>query len=389
MGKTIKVGLFWHSLNSSNLGIGALTVSHMEIIADAARSRGLVCEFHIICWPPEEGFFQDVSQSLEIHYMKAKDFIKPWSALHRWIKHCDVIFDIGAGDSFADLYGSKRFYFLSATKIFSLLHGKKLILAPQTIGPYIKPFNRWLATRLMHRCERVYARDETSLSFLRELGVRDNIGLTTDVAFRLPYTPAPNEQNGKVRVGLNASALLYSEIRSGSDYIQLSIDYPKLINNIIETLLRRSEVELYLIAHVIAGHLAYENDQVLAEQLQQRFPQAKLAPRFHGPSEAKDFISGMNLLLASRMHASIAAVSSGVPILPLSYSRKFTGLYASLGYPYVCDLTLDDEDAVMLSLEKVLNELPWVQECTSESQAQALEKLASYQDDIAHILEAL
>ena len=35
------------------------------------------------------------------------------------------------------------------------------------------------------------------------------------------------------------------------------------------------------------------------------------------------------------MHATIAAFSAGVADIPFSYSRKFEGLYDSLGYPYV------------------------------------------------------
>jgi polysaccharide pyruvyl transferase WcaK-like protein len=51
--------------------------------------------------------------------------------------------------------------------------------------------------------------------------------------------------------------------------------------------------------------------------------------------EAKSYISGMDLFIGARMHATIAAISSGVPVIPFSYSRKFEGLFSSLGYPYV------------------------------------------------------
>jgi hypothetical protein len=37
------------------------------------------------------------------------------------------------------------------------------------------------------------------------------------------------------------------------------------------------------------------------------------------------------------MHACIAALSSGVPVLPIAYSRKFRGVFGSLGYPIIAD----------------------------------------------------
>ena len=35
------------------------------------------------------------------------------------------------------------------------------------------------------------------------------------------------------------------------------------------------------------------------------------------------------------MHATIAAYSAGVPVVPVSYSRKFEGLYGGLNYPWL------------------------------------------------------
>ena len=37
------------------------------------------------------------------------------------------------------------------------------------------------------------------------------------------------------------------------------------------------------------------------------------------------------------MHATIAAFSSGVPVTPYAYSRKFKGLYTTLGYDKVLE----------------------------------------------------
>lgn len=51
------------------------------------------------------------------------------------------------------------------------------------------------------------------------------------------------------------------------------------------------------------------------------------------------------------MHATIAAVSSGVAVVPLAYSRKFSGLFAAVGYPLVGDCTKQDEgELVALTL---------------------------------------
>jgi polysaccharide pyruvyl transferase WcaK-like protein len=64
--------------------------------------------------------------------------------------------------------------------------------------------------------------------------------------------------------------------------------------------------------------------------------------------DAKGYISGMDFFIGSRMHSTIAAYSSGVPVVPLAYSRKFIGLFKdSLGYPYVGDMTKDNDDEIV------------------------------------------
>lgn len=54
------------------------------------------------------------------------------------------------------------------------------------------------------------------------------------------------------------------------------------------------------------------------------------------------------------MHACIAAISSGVPVYPLAYSRKFNGLFIkTLQYPYVGDLRAMSMDQIMENMQKI------------------------------------
>ena len=48
--------------------------------------------------------------------------------------------------------------------------------------------------------------------------------------------------------------------------------------------------------------------------------------------DLKNYISAMDIFIGARMHAAIAAFSSGVATIPVSYSPKFEGLFGSLGY---------------------------------------------------------
>jgi polysaccharide pyruvyl transferase WcaK-like protein len=77
------------------------------------------------------------------------------------------------------------------------------------------------------------------------------------------------------------------------------------------------------------------------------FPTTIRVANFNGPSEAKSYISGLDFLVAGRMHACIAAFSAGVPVVPVAYSRKFSGLFGMLDYRWMVPVTgLDTDDAL-------------------------------------------
>jgi polysaccharide pyruvyl transferase WcaK-like protein len=76
-----------------------------------------------------------------------------------------------------------------------------------------------------------------------------------------------------------------------------------------------------------------------------------LAPRFSNPIEAKSFISGLDFFTGARMHACIAAFSSGVAVCPMAYSRKFNGLFVdTLKYQWLGDCVNTTEDIVFQNI---------------------------------------
>ena len=63
----------------------------------------------------------------------------------------------------------------------------------------------------------------------------------------------------------------------------------------------------------------------------------------------------MDFFTGARMHACIAAISSGVPVIPMAYSRKFNGLFMdTLMYNCMIDLKTDDAEKIV---DKFINAL--------------------------------
>ena len=354
--KTITVGLLWHSVSSDNLGVGALTESQIAICEEAAIQSDCIVNYVIF---GTQGGRDYVPKNVPVTIggrVSIKQMLFGKSKFIQDLAQCDMMLDIGEGDSFADIYGLRRYLFLIISKIAVLVKGKPLILSPQTIGPFDYWLTRKLSAVLMRRCKRVYARDGLSFNYLKQCGVVDNIDEVIDVAFKLPFTRPMHVDHQCIKVGLNVSGLLFSGGYTQDNQFGLTIDYPALIRKLLTDWTKNSEYEVWLIPHVIPDELPVEDDRRAINILAKEFPTTKVAPEFQSPSEAKTFIASMNFMTGARMHACIAAFSSGVPVVPLAYSRKFNGLFSSLDYEWVADgKVLSTEqafDIIQMGLEK-------------------------------------
>lgn len=333
----ITVGLLWHSLSSGNLGVGALTESNIAIIKEVAESQGKKVRFLVLGTGAQT--LPALAQELEAQGHALENHrIRIYRASFRdQVRRCDLVIDIGEGDSFADIYGFKRFFYYWLSKNIVCSLGKPLVLAPQTIGPFNGWAARLLAKQVMARCKSVFARDNLSSNYLKDLGVTGNTHEAIDVAFKLPFTPKVFETNGKTRVGINVSGLLFSGGYTGGNQFGLTVDYPAVIRELITWFQSQPDVEVHLVPHVIEPHMPVEDDVAVSKKLALEFPGVIVAPAFTRPSEAKSYIAGMDFFTGGRMHACIAAFSSAVPVVPMAYSRKFNGLFGTLGFNDIAD----------------------------------------------------
>ncbi|WP_449260278.1 polysaccharide pyruvyl transferase family protein [Enterococcus casseliflavus] len=176
----------------------------------------------------------------------------------------------------------------------------------------------------------------------------------TDVAFTLPSNSNKMGNSSKIKVGINVSQPLWLGGYSKKNQFNLSVDHKNYINDLICFFVDKDYI-VYLVPHVVSTEIGYEieNDLLISQELANKYD-VKLAPIFTSPMEAKSFISGLDMFVGSRMHATIAAVFAGVPCIPVAYSRKFSGLFENISYNYVIDLvSMNNEDALNLTKKYV------------------------------------
>lgn len=379
----LRVGLLWHSLSSGNLGVCALAEAHLALLARAAESRGLRCNFLVLgtgSGTPESLLAELAAQGHTLENRPARLLRAQFGAD---VSECDLVLDIGEGDSFATIYGFRRFFYYWLSKLRVLRAGVPLVLAPQTIGPFDDPLARRLARNVMRRCSRVYARDELSFRLLCDLGLASVAAEATDVAFALPFDRGRHAPESAVHVGLNVSGLLYSGGYTGNNQFGLQCDYRTAVGSLAQAFSDMPEVQLHLVSHVVEPNRPVEDDMSAARELAAAYPRAVVAPPFLRPSEAKGYIAGLDFFAGARMHACIAALSSGVPVVPMAYSRKFNGLFGTLGYHRLADCKTLDTSAVVAAVLQGYDQRDVIRDEVARALGSVHDRLGRYVDFVA------
>ena len=91
--------------------------------------------------------------------------------------------------------------------------------------------------------------------------------------------------------------------------------------------------------------------------------------------------------MGARMHACIAAFSSGVPVIPMAYSRKFKGLFGTLGYDRTIDCMADDEETILTAVADGFRDRAALKAEVDDAMARSDARLDQYEALLARIME--
>ena len=313
----MRVLVLWADERSPNLGVRVLGAG-TEALARRA-------------WPEAEFVFYNYGARtgpvrLGSLLDMGKEVILRRHGLRRWFAEFDVVLDTRAGDSFADIYGWQRLAAMSAATELAQRAGVRVVLTPQTIGPFGSRFATTLARRSLGTAALVMARDTRSAVAADRLGRPVDL-VTTDVVFALDV-PEPDVARDVV---LNVSGLLWH----ANPHVDAAT-YRRTVGEVYDALTATGR-SVSLLAHVLPSDNSDDDVPAVEEFARTHAPAAEvLHPR--SLTDVRRMLAGASLVVGSRMHACLNALSVGTPAVPLAYSRKFAPLMADLGWEHVIDL---------------------------------------------------
>jgi colanic acid/amylovoran biosynthesis protein len=407
-----RIGLIGASFNTGNMGVGALAAGAIRCL----RRSWPQADIYILDYgkEPKSTEVSDDQGSGPVHSVNIRFSKKvylsnniallllvaliakaiPLSKLRRrllssnrtlrQLSRTSIFAAISGGDSFSDIYGLRRLLYVSLPQILVILLGKRLVLLPQTFGPFNSRLSRVVARTVIRNAESVYARDRKSLEVIESIvenrkGKSDPV-FRYDVGFALQARAperievssgfSPNE----APVGLNVSGLLYMGGYRRNNMFGLRVPYQELISKALEILIVKKGASVLLLPHVFGDEANPESDVTACEAVynsnRQRYGERLgILNGTYDQSEIKHIIGICDFFIGSRMHACIAAISQAVPAVAVAYSDKFIGVMRTVELPYVV------ADARRLSLDEMLAHIEAVYDDRSRLRQQLQEHM--------------
>ena len=312
-------------------------------------------------------FFIACLQKIIPFQMVKKLLIRSLPSL-KTLSAADFIGDIHGGDSFSDIYGINRFIMGVLPNIIILLLGKKLVLLPQTYGPYKSLLSQKIAKYIFKKAACIISRDKEGIEVVKKIIGKENEGIKInfcpDVAFVLDAA-MPTEVNIEPSLmrdtpfpltGLNVNGLLYNGGYTRDNMFGLNYDYKEFARNLVLRLAKDTTSHILLIPHTFGpnGNVNSDPDASLdiIKNLDESYRnRVHMVRGEYDQFAIKGIIGSCDFFIGSRMHACIAALSQGIPTVGVAYSRKFLGVFESIG---AGDMVAD---ARKLNADEIINKI--------------------------------
>lgn len=274
-------------------------------------------------------------------FLSTTEFGPGWAgnALGRWTparirrqagivrpEEVDIVLD-ASGFNFSDQWGHERARRLVRKMSGAARRHQPLVLLPQAFGPFEEPRVASWSRRLLARATLVYARDARSLGYVEELYPRSGARLSPDFTQDLAPRPSAFHFPDAPFAAIVPNARMLDKREDGQRYVAF-------LERVVHALPRHGLMPLIVL------HDRYEDEQLVT-----LLADRGVAPpvvRHEDPAVLKWVLGRATLVLASRYHALVGAMSQGVVSIGCGWSHKYAGLFSDYGVP---ELLLKDLDS--------------------------------------------
>jgi polysaccharide pyruvyl transferase WcaK-like protein len=218
--------------------------------------------------------------------------------------------------------------------------GKKVILLPQAFGPFTNSAIRELVMDILSNVDLVFARDEKSYQHISEVGGQlETIHISPDFTCLLEGQIPKYFNINKKRACIIPNYRMLDQVDFG-----ISQNYiPYLVTSI--SILRKHGFEPFFLLHEL------NQDHEIVNQIQNELTEKVEVVNEPNPIYLKGIIGSCSVVIGSRYHGLVSALSQNVPAIGTGWSHKYPMLFEEYG---VQDLLVSPSDSEEILTEKIL-----------------------------------
>ena len=232
--------------------------------------------------------------------------------------------------------------------VLARLCGARVLFLNVGAGPISHPVSRWLMLKAAKQADYRSYRDEISRKFMANLGCdvgRDPV--YPDVAFSLPDPNAPSKQNSnddRLRVGIGVMSYNGWRGDKASDKNLYNI-YMRKLQRFVGWLIDQGHEVQIVIGDEIDASAANDLWSSVRAEYGARAESAVRVKRAHCLDDVKDQMASTDVVVATRFHNIVCALSLGRPVISIGYAKKNDVLTARAGLGDFCQHidNLDEE----------------------------------------------
>ncbi|PTX10671.1 colanic acid/amylovoran biosynthesis protein [Pontibacter mucosus] len=218
----------------------------------------------------------------------------------------DVILD-GSGFAYGDFWGANK----PLRRFQNVLAGKtsrnaKSILLPQALGPFDDDKVRRSFNKVLDKSDLVFVRDEQSMEYMiNAYGLQQKFILAPDFTNLVDAGPEQNYPEGEICLIPNYKMFTQDKEAYMSFLIKVRI------------FLKNQDKKVYYLIH------EGERDKEIAKELNRSLALNDPIVEEFDPIKIKNRIKSADLIIVSRFHGLVSALSQGVPAITTSWSHKY------------------------------------------------------------------
>ncbi len=227
--------------------------------------------------------------------------------------------------------------------LFAKALQKPVMIYANTLGPFnfrwAWPLIRWA----LNKVDLITTREEISKEILKDIEIESPTFVTADAAFLTPTISSKEARQliekgagisgEKIMIGLTAIPWHFPKEKSAKKRAKLYNNYLEVLAQTADYIIEKWDAYIIFFPQVMVPHKK-DDTQVYPKILDkiQHKSQVKILTADYTPEELQGMYGCMELLLGTRFHSCILALSRAVPTIAIEYSgHKSTGIMKLLG----------------------------------------------------------